>query len=100
MREEKLLPAYGQYPGSFPGPHCCGSEGHRILPAPPGTDPPDAKKEENMSNAEYAAAMRKEAENRKGYMPITVELWLQLAERIEASPDPKGLADFRGIDYA
>lgn len=53
-----------------------------------------------MSNKEYAQKMREEAEKWSGYMPVKVELWLQIAERIEASPDPKGVQPFQGIDYA
>lgn len=41
-----------------------------------------------MSNKEYAEAMRKEAEKWMDLMPVTKELWLQIADRVEASPDP------------
>ena len=41
-----------------------------------------------MSNKEYAEEMRKAAENWNDIMPVTKELWLQVADRIEASPDP------------
>ena len=41
-----------------------------------------------MSNKEYAEEMRKAADNWMNIMPVTKKLWLQIADRIEASPDP------------
>ena len=41
-----------------------------------------------MTNQEYAGEMRKAADNWLDLMPVTKKLWLQIAERIEASPDP------------
>lgn len=42
-----------------------------------------------MSNKEFAGAMRKEAEKWIGYIPVPVETWLQIADRIERSEEPK-----------
>lgn len=50
-----------------------------------------------MCNKEFAAAMRKESEKWKDIMLVTQELWLQIADRIEASPDPKGTEPFKGL---
>ena len=41
-----------------------------------------------MGNKEYAAEMRKEADKRLDLMPVTKKLWLEIADRVEASPDP------------
>ena len=41
-----------------------------------------------MSNKEYAEEMRQAADNWMDIMPVTKKLWLQIADRIEASPDP------------
>ena len=41
-----------------------------------------------MGNKEYAAEMRMEADKWLDLMPVTKELWLQIADRVEASPDP------------
>ena len=41
-----------------------------------------------MSNKEYAEEMRKAADNWMDIMPVTKKLWLQIADRIEASPEP------------
>lgn len=41
-----------------------------------------------MSNKEYAEAMRAEADKWMQLMPVTKELWLQIADRIDLSPDP------------
>ena len=41
-----------------------------------------------MGNKEYAAEMRKAADNWMDLMLVTKELWLQIADRVEASPDP------------
>ena len=41
-----------------------------------------------MSNKEYAEEMRKAADNWMDIMPVTKKLWFQIADRVEASPDP------------
>lgn len=42
---------------------------------------------EKMRNKEYAEEMRKAADNWMDIMPVTKKLWLEIADRIEASPD-------------
>ena len=42
-----------------------------------------------MSNKEYAEAMRKEAEKWIGYIPVPVETWMQIADRIEQTEELK-----------
>lgn len=54
------------------------------------------EKGEMMCNKEFAAAMRKESENWQDILLVSQALWLQIAARIEASPDPKGTEPFRG----
>lgn len=49
-----------------------------------------------MTNKEYAAAMRQEADKWMQLLPVTKELWLQIADRIEVSPDPERVR--RGMD--
>ena len=51
-----------------------------------------------MSNTEYAAAMRREAEKWLDILPVTKEQWLRIADRIEVSQDPRGTEDFQGLD--
>lgn len=41
-----------------------------------------------MNNKEYAAVMRDEASKWADVMPVSKELWLQIADRIQNSPDP------------
>lgn len=50
-----------------------------------------------MCNKEFASAMRQEAEKWADIMPVTKDLWLQIADRVEASPDPKGIKPFVGF---
>ena len=52
-----------------------------------------------MDNKTFAAAMRKESEKWADIIPVTKELWLQIADRIEASGDPKGSAEFEEFSY-
>lgn len=49
-----------------------------------------------MNNKEYATAMRQEAENWMDLILVSKETWLKIADRIEASSDPKGVEPFRG----
>ena len=41
-----------------------------------------------MKNKEYAEEMRKEADKWMDIMPVTKKLWMEIADRIELSPDP------------
>ena len=50
-----------------------------------------------MDNKTFAVAMRQEAEKWADIMLVSQELWLQIADRIEASPDPKGTKPFVGF---
>lgn len=50
-----------------------------------------------MDNKTFAAAMRQEAEKWENIIPVTKEQWLQIADRIEVSPDPKGTEPFKGL---
>lgn len=50
-----------------------------------------------MNNKEFAARMREEAEKWENIVPVSMEQWLRIADRIEASPDPAGAAPFRGL---
>ena len=51
-----------------------------------------------LSNTEFAAIMREEAEKwDSAEIMVTTELWLQIADRVEASSDPKGTEPYKEI---
>ena len=50
-----------------------------------------------MDNKTFAAAMRQEAERFEDIVLVTKEQFLRIADRIEASEDPKGTAPFCGV---
>lgn len=52
-----------------------------------------------MSNKEYAARMRQEAGKWDEIVLVDKAEFLRIAERIEASADPKGSAEFKGFSY-
>ena len=52
-----------------------------------------------MDNKTFAAAMRQEAERFEDIVLVTKEQFLRIADRIEASADPKGTGEFKEFDY-
>lgn len=52
-----------------------------------------------MDNKAFAAAMRKEAQKWVDIIPVTKEQFLRIADRVEASADPKGMEPFKGFCY-
>lgn len=52
-----------------------------------------------MDNKTFAARMREEAERFEDIVLVDKAQFLRIAERIEASPDPIGTAEYVGFSY-
>lgn len=50
-----------------------------------------------MDNKTFAAVMRQEAERFEDIVLVTKEQFLRIADRVEASPDPKGTETYKEI---
>lgn len=52
-----------------------------------------------VDNKTFAARMREEAERFEDIVLVDKAQFLRIAERIEASPDPIGTAEYVGFSY-